>query len=277
MAKLPSFQFYPGDWMKDFCLRRCSIFARGLLVDLLCLMFEAPIRGVLCEEDGATPLSDEEIVALIQGGDMDEKLEALQELEAKRALSRDGNGCLYCRRMVRDEQIRRERESAGSKGGSKTQANRQAKPQANGEAKTGSSSSSSTSSSDKENSSCPGKPDDGRTAPKFVYSTEEMQVAEHILAGVRRLAPNSKEPNLARWANDVRLMRTDGPDRTLAGIAALFDWANHDAFWCKNILSPDRLRKQWDQLTVKRDAARSIQRDRDNTGADTEKPGRGHL
>lgn len=52
------------------------------------------------------------------------------------------------------------------------------------------------------------------------------------------------------WANDVRLMRTiDG--RTHRQICRLFDRANKDPFWCKNILSPSTLRKQWDKLVLK--------------------------
>lgn len=149
MAKLPSFQFYPGDWTKDFALRFASLSARGLLVDLLCLCFEAPRRGVLTKADGITPLSDEEIADAVAGSTRQEKLAALRELEERGVLSRDDNGCLYSRRMVRDEDIRVKKQTAGSKGGSKTQAKRQAKPQANDQAndqaKTGSSSSSSAS------------------------------------------------------------------------------------------------------------------------------------
>ncbi|MGS1814239.1 hypothetical protein GHV20_004705 [Klebsiella oxytoca] len=32
----------------------------------------------------------------------------------------------------------------------------------------------------------------------------------------------------------------------------MFKWANEDDFWQKNILSPSKLRKQWDQLMTKR-------------------------
>ncbi len=43
--KLPSFQFYPGDWMKDPALRSVSLEARGLWMDMLCLLFESVRRG----------------------------------------------------------------------------------------------------------------------------------------------------------------------------------------------------------------------------------------
>jgi hypothetical protein len=36
--KLPAFQFYPGDWRKDPNLCRCSHAAKGVWIDMICLM-----------------------------------------------------------------------------------------------------------------------------------------------------------------------------------------------------------------------------------------------
>jgi hypothetical protein len=47
MGKLPSFQFYPGDWLKDPQLRMASMSSKGIWIDLLCAMFEAKERGAL--------------------------------------------------------------------------------------------------------------------------------------------------------------------------------------------------------------------------------------
>src|SRR5690606_22940421 len=47
VQKSPAFQFYPGDWMRDLALRSCSISARGLWIDLLCLMWDGSPRGYL--------------------------------------------------------------------------------------------------------------------------------------------------------------------------------------------------------------------------------------
>lgn len=123
MTKLCYFQFYPGDWLKDLELRVCSHFARGLLVDLLCAMFEAKHRGRLVRFDGVTPLSDEQVVSLSPGGSDSQKLAALAELLENGVLKRDDVGVIYSARMMRDEEIRQARGAAGSKGGSKTQAN----------------------------------------------------------------------------------------------------------------------------------------------------------
>ncbi|MEI7928265.1 MAG: hypothetical protein WCH40_06915 [Verrucomicrobiales bacterium] len=122
MAKSPGFWFFTGDWMKDPELRFCSIFARGLLADLLCILFEAKERGYASNPDG-TARSDREIVDAISGGSRDEKLAGLAELERSGALSRDERGVLFSRRLSRLGELSKTRSKAGSKGGSKRQAN----------------------------------------------------------------------------------------------------------------------------------------------------------
>lgn len=115
MAKLPSFQFYPGDWRKDPDLQRCSLFAKGLLVEILCLMHESASRGRLCEFDGITPWKDEDIIIAASGGT--NGAAALAELETKNVLKRDENGVLYSSRMVRDDKKREVRARSGALGG----------------------------------------------------------------------------------------------------------------------------------------------------------------
>ena len=131
MGKSPGFWFFTGDWMKDSELRFCSIFARGLLVDLLCLMFEAKQMGFMSTPDG-TPRSDEDIVNAVSGSTTVEKLAGLRELEKSGVLSRDSNGVLYSRRLARLGEISKERSKAGSKGGSKTKAKAKQNEQQNG-------------------------------------------------------------------------------------------------------------------------------------------------
>lgn len=48
MPKLPAFQFYPGDWMKDPKVSMLSAASRGVWIDLLCAMHEADRSGELC-------------------------------------------------------------------------------------------------------------------------------------------------------------------------------------------------------------------------------------
>lgn len=125
MAKSPGFWFFTGDWMKDPELRFCSIFARGLLVDLLCILHEAKEQGYASNPDG-TARTNEQIVDAISGGSRDEKLAALAELEQSGVLSRDSRGVLYSRRVSRLADLKETRKQSGSKGGSKTSSKRQA-------------------------------------------------------------------------------------------------------------------------------------------------------
>ena len=153
--KLPSMQFYPGDWLKDPALRAASSGARGLWIDMLCLMWQARPRGYLQTATGA-PLSDEQIARMTGNCSLEEVRGWLGELDELGVFSRTDQGVIYSRRLVREERVRQARSDAGRKGGrnrllkqnrkqtpSKTQANGQANAQAN----RGSSSSSSFSTS----------------------------------------------------------------------------------------------------------------------------------
>ncbi|WP_193014275.1 MULTISPECIES: hypothetical protein [Gammaproteobacteria] len=99
------------------------------------------------------------------------------------------------------------------------------------------------------------------SAKKRQWGTaDDLLCAQWIFKRVMELYDNAsesdsdidppKEPNWALWANEVRLMRTiDG--RTHRQICKLFNRVNKDPFWCKNVLSPSTLRKQWDKLVLK--------------------------
>ncbi len=82
------------------------------------------------------------------------------------------------------------------------------------------------------------------------YSDDDMTTAKLIYSGVKRLNSKSKEPNLKTWASDIRKMR-QLDDRGTDEIRSVFAWANDDSFWQANILSPAKLRKQYDQLVIK--------------------------
>ncbi len=113
--KLPSFQFYPGDWMKDPALRSVSLEARGLWIDMLCLLFESGRRGYLQHATGK-PVSDEQL-ARMTGGSAEQVSRLLRELEDSGVFSRTEHGMIYSRRMIRDERKRAACSDAGKKGG----------------------------------------------------------------------------------------------------------------------------------------------------------------
>jgi len=99
MAKLPSFQFYPGDWLRDPQLRMASPASRGIWIDLLCRAWDAPIRGVIVG-------TADQLQRLASCGEHDFSA-FLEEIEALKFgdLSRESNGLIRIvnRRMVRDE------------------------------------------------------------------------------------------------------------------------------------------------------------------------------
>lgn len=87
-------------------------------------------------------------------------------------------------------------------------------------------------------------------------SAEDLRIAEWISTRVKVINPSCKDPDLTAWANTIRLIRqVDG--RSEQEICALYDWASKDHFWHTNILCPASLRKQWDKLTLQRNAGTS--------------------
>lgn len=47
MSDRPSFQFYPADWLANTNLRRCSEAARGIWIDVMCVLHGADEYGVI--------------------------------------------------------------------------------------------------------------------------------------------------------------------------------------------------------------------------------------
>lgn len=115
MSKLPSFQFYPGDWLREASLRACSLAARGLWTDMLCWMHDSPVRGRLLKSTGVA-FADTEL-SRMAGCTVPQLRKLLAELETSGALSRDENGVIYSRRMVNDEVARARAAENGKLGG----------------------------------------------------------------------------------------------------------------------------------------------------------------
>lgn len=118
MSKLPAFQFYPGDWLKDPLLRCVSSAARGLWIDMLCLMHESGRRGYLQFETGDPMLPVH--IARMTGVEHDEVTGLIAELRTSGVLSCTEHGTIYSRRMARDESKRVKCQNAGKRGGNPT-------------------------------------------------------------------------------------------------------------------------------------------------------------
>lgn len=110
--KRPSFQWYPSDWMSAPELRACSVAARGLWIDMICMMHEGDPYGHLTL-NGKVVLPG--ILARIVGATIDEVSAWLSELEEMGVFSRTEEGVIYSRRMVQDEEVRLKRAEGGFK------------------------------------------------------------------------------------------------------------------------------------------------------------------
>ena len=114
MKKRPSFQFYPGDWLHDASLRTCSVGARGAWIDMICLMHQGTPYGYLKVNHKVILPPN---LARILGVNLPELEGWLHELETAGVFGRDEENCIYSKRMIRDEAIRKARADGGFKGG----------------------------------------------------------------------------------------------------------------------------------------------------------------
>jgi hypothetical protein len=94
-----SSKFFWPDWRSDPKLRSCSLAARGLWMDMLCIAAEAQPTGYVLLN--GRPLSCTDL-ARLSGAPEDEVRSAIAELDAAGVFSRDRKGRIYSRRMVRD-------------------------------------------------------------------------------------------------------------------------------------------------------------------------------
>lgn len=113
--RLPAMMFYPGDWMKDPGVRSLSLAARGLWMDMLCLMHECPARGYLATPTGK-PMTTKQISRMV-GATAEEFKELFEELSDIGVCSITDQGCVYSRRMARDEEDRSKNVESGRRGG----------------------------------------------------------------------------------------------------------------------------------------------------------------
>ena len=112
--KRPSFQFYPGDWLHDAALRSVSVGARGLWIDMLCIMHQGSDYGYLKVNHKVILTAN---LARMCGSTLDETEGWLIELGDAGVYSVDDNRCIFSRRMIKDEEVREARAAGGVMGG----------------------------------------------------------------------------------------------------------------------------------------------------------------
>ncbi len=114
MSRLPWGKWYWQNWLSDAGLRRCSLQARGMWMDMLCVAAQHdPIGYVAVNGEALTP----DDVARLCGTSPAEASTLISELERNGVFSRNGKGMIYSRRMVRDAKAHAESMKYGRRGG----------------------------------------------------------------------------------------------------------------------------------------------------------------
>jgi hypothetical protein len=262
--KRPSFQFYPGDWLKDTALRACCLAARGLWMDMLSFMHQGTPYGYLTlpsvVDDGGKDILRPILpgtLARMVGGTAEEVDRLLSELEAAGVFSRSAEGIIFSRRMVSDEKLRELRASGGilSLGNPNVpqpKNNRKDTLEGSFRGSPSSSSSSKISSSEQKTSSDPVSVASSKR-PTTGPSLEASRLAALLKSEILRNNANHRiTPAQERqWAAIAdRMLRID--QRSAEQTGELIRWAQRDEFWRANILSMNAVREKFDQLVLKR-------------------------
>lgn len=112
--KLPALHFYPGDWKKDLGVQSLCFFDRHVWFECMLLMHESEERGVLVLNN--KPIVEESLARML-GLDNQILTKSLAKIIEMGVCSIREDGAIYCRRMVKDQDIRLKRIKAGSMGG----------------------------------------------------------------------------------------------------------------------------------------------------------------
>lgn len=84
----------------------------------------------------------------------------------------------------------------------------------------------------------------------YSHNSDEFRLAELLLSLIKTRNPSYKNPNIQEWAKHIDYMiRIDR--RQAVEIEKIIKACQRDPFWQNNILSTEKLRKQYDQLTLK--------------------------
>ncbi len=114
MSEKPWMKFFPADWRADPALRMCSVAARGVWMEVLCLMHEAAPRGSLLVN--GQPVSERQLASLC-GITPRETAACMHELQEAGVYSTDSDGTIFSRRMRRDDEKALRDKRNGSIGG----------------------------------------------------------------------------------------------------------------------------------------------------------------
>jgi hypothetical protein len=115
-GKLPYLQLYPADWQSERSLNFCSWEARYVWFEMLLLMHQSPRRGYLLHQSG-TPYTEADLVEVIHKATLQRIKDCLFELETNHVYSRNRDGVIYSRKMVKGERKKLTAQTNGKGGG----------------------------------------------------------------------------------------------------------------------------------------------------------------
>lgn len=91
------------------------------------------------------------------------------------------------------------------------------------------------------------------TKKEDINSSEASELANKLFETIKKTKENFKTPNLDKWAKELnKMLSLDKISKER--IERVLAWLPCDDFWKTNILSADKLRKQFDQLEIKMEA-----------------------
>ena len=239
-TKSPAFQFYPADYLSDSNTIAFTAEQDGHYLRLLCLCWlegSIPIDPRPLLKDGAT-ISDECLNPILRCFRINRKKTALvhPRLDAER-----------CKQIAW-----REKSSAGGKASALKKrtvsgdngASRVVEPKGN------TSSSFISSSSSLNLKSTQGK------KSKYSFTEWDMNLSHTLFNECKKIVPTTKDPDFENWANEFRLMR-EIEKWHKEDILGIMSWMyNEDEFWRGQVRSPQKLRKHYEAMYAKRNAAK---------------------
>lgn len=101
---LPFIRLYPRHWQSDAALRSCSATARGVWIELVCIMSqnENGTYGYLCPNGRITEPLTESVILRLAGLVAEEYKQGVAELEQAGVFSRTEHGVMFCRFMLKE-------------------------------------------------------------------------------------------------------------------------------------------------------------------------------
>lgn len=209
MSKYRWSKFWWQDWQRDPALRMCSLAARGLWMELLCVAHEGDPYGHVTVN--GRPLMNRQI-ATIAGVTEKEATKLLAELELGGVFSRTDDGVIFSRRMVRDREASEVARQHGAQGGNPSLVGRSSK-------------------SDKRN---PSKGVNPTHNPPPILQEEEADTEDKAEATLLTAAaveqPQVVDIRAELWGEGLALLRglTGKPEGPMRGLLGKFLKSAHD-------------------------------------------------